>query len=122
MESVVASHSVLVLDALASSSECASLAEEASALARVELHERAMLEECGLLDDTMDHDAGRVRMHIRDYLADDSQQICERLLLRALQMVSTRLFPGDEHAAFGDCVATSSFSVGFEHPLFDMRV
>ena len=86
-EAVACSHSVLLLESLATSDECAALTSEGSRLARVELHERAMLEECGLLDDTMEHDAGRVRMHVRDRLGNTGQAICDLVLVRALRAI-----------------------------------
>jgi hypothetical protein len=103
-EAVACSHSVLVLDSLATSDECAALTSEGSRLAREELHERAMLEECGLLDDTMDHDAGRVRMHVRDRLGRSGQAICDLLLVRALRAIDRM---DGAAASFGRWLATT---------------
>ena len=66
-----------------------------------------MLQECGLLDETMENDAGRVRMHIRDRLDADGQALCDALLLRTLKRLETE-FDGDEYASFGDCLQIDS--------------
>lgn len=108
MESVVHSNSVLLLDELATAAECQALIDEASEMAHVELKERAMLEELGMLDETMENDAGRVRMHVRDRLRANGQALCDKLLLRALHELRTRVLACDTHAAFGDCLETSS--------------
>ena len=102
LEAVSLSHSVLLLDAVATADECALLVTAASALARRELEERAELEECGLLDDVMVADSGRVRMPIENRFDKAVQTLCDGLLVRALSRIAPMR---DAAATFGQCVS-----------------
>ena len=91
LEAVAGSHSVLLLHAVATSDEAATIVAEAGALARAELESRAELEECGLLDEVMESDAGRVRMPIARALGGPANRLCDALCVRALaQLVPMR--------------------------------
>ena len=105
LEAVSLSHSVLVLDAVATADECALLVEAASALARRELEERAELEEVGLLDDVMVADSGRVRIPVENRFDKAVQAVCEGLLVRALSRIAPMR---DAVETFGQCVSAPS--------------
>lgn len=102
LEAVSLSHSVLLLDAVATADECALLVAAASTLARRELEERAELEEFGLLDDVMLADAGRVRLPVENRFDKKGQALCDMLLLRALSRIAPM---HDAAATFGECVS-----------------
>ena len=99
LEAVSLSHSVLVLDAVATADECALLVEAASALARREL------EEVGLLDDVMVADSGRVRIPVENRFDKAVQAVCEGLLVRALSRIAPMR---DAVETFGQCVSAPS--------------
>ena len=82
--SVSDGHSVLLLASLASAEECTTLVADVMVVAQRELDERAELEECGLLDETMADDAGRVRLRVVERLGPPAHALCNTLLRRAL--------------------------------------
>jgi hypothetical protein len=101
---VAAGHSVLILHQLADSAECARLRREASAVARgrPRPNDRPWLARADVFGVGADDEApglvsppeddavasGRVvRMHVGDIFGDESQALCDRLLLRGVRQV-----------------------------------
>ena len=99
---VAAGLSLLLLLELADSSECEELRGEASAVARASRRRSTMLRSA-LLDDVPDEAVtpGQVRMPIAEMLCDESQALCDRLLLRGVGRLHGS-FPTLLPTLFGD--------------------
>ena len=99
---VAAGLSLLLLLELADRSECEELRGEASAVARASRRRSTMLRSA-LLDDVPDEAVtpGQVRMPIAEMLCDESQALCDRLLLRGVGRLHGS-FPTLLPTLFGD--------------------
>ena len=101
-DAVAAGLSLLLLLELADRSECEELRGEASAVARASRRRSTMLRSA-LLDDVPDEAVtpGQVRMPIAEMLCDESQALCDRLLLRGVSRLHGS-FPTLLPTLFGD--------------------
>ena len=84
-DAVAAGHSLLVLHALANGAEVEALRSEASAAAFLSRRRSSMMKQA-LLDDVPEEavEPTQVRMPIDQMLGEESQGLCDRLLLRLL--------------------------------------
>jgi hypothetical protein len=101
-EAVARGFSLLVLHELASSAECEKLRREASAAALARRRRSTILKQA-LLEDVPAEVVvpGQVRMPIVEMLGDESQTLCDQLLLRGVDRVH-RALPTLLPALFGD--------------------
>ena len=101
-DAVAAGFSLLLLLELADRSECEELRGEASAVARASRRRSTMLRGA-LLEDVPEEAVtpGQVRMPIAEMLCDESQSLCDRLLLRGVGRLHGS-FPTLLPTLFGD--------------------
>ena len=101
-DAVAAGFSLLLLLELADHSECEGLRKEASAVARASRRRSTMLRGA-LLEDVPDEAVtpGQVRMPIAEMLCEESQALCDRLLLRGVRRLHGS-FPTLLPRLFGD--------------------
>jgi len=100
-EAVAAGHSLILLHDLASPEECETLREEASEAA-AESRQRSVTIKEAILEGVAEEAVmpSQVRMHIAKMLCGESQELCDRLLLRSVGRVHDHL-PALLHDIFG---------------------